>query len=102
MVNSVSSQLCEELEKRGFRVVQVPVTEFLRAGGAAKCRGTRVVFAYLCIASGLLMLIGLLYPRVMIFANSLFGIFVLANALGLLGGYWWSASPRGGAVAPQQ
>ena len=37
LVNSVSSQLSEELEKRGFRVVQVPLTEFLRAGGAAKC-----------------------------------------------------------------
>jgi len=37
LVNSVSSQLSGELEKRGFRVVQVPLTEFLRAGGAAKC-----------------------------------------------------------------
>jgi N-dimethylarginine dimethylaminohydrolase len=37
LVNSVSSQLSGELEKRGFDVVQVQLTEFLRAGGAAKC-----------------------------------------------------------------
>jgi len=74
----------------------------LRSSNSVYKRGTRVVFACLCIASGLLMLIGLLYPRVMILANLLFGIFVLANAVGLLCGYRWGASPRYSAVAPQQ
>ena len=63
-------------------------------------RGTRIAFAGLCIASGLLMLTGLLYPRLMIYANSLFGLLILANAVGLLGGYWWGASARDGSVAP--
>lgn len=37
LVNSVSSQLSRKLENLGFKVVQVHLTEFLRAGGAAKC-----------------------------------------------------------------
>jgi ornithine--oxo-acid transaminase len=37
IVNTISSELSAELEQRGFRVVQVELTEFLKAGGAAKC-----------------------------------------------------------------
>jgi N-dimethylarginine dimethylaminohydrolase len=37
VLNQVSAELCRELEARGFCVVQVGLTEFLKAGGAAKC-----------------------------------------------------------------
>jgi ornithine--oxo-acid transaminase len=37
LLNEISAQLCAELESRGFSVVQVKLTEFLKAGGAAKC-----------------------------------------------------------------
>jgi len=37
LMNEVSNELCRELEARGFEVVQVRLTEFLKAGGAAKC-----------------------------------------------------------------
>jgi N-dimethylarginine dimethylaminohydrolase len=37
LLNEISAQLCTELESRGFSVVQVKLTEFLKAGGAAKC-----------------------------------------------------------------
>jgi ornithine--oxo-acid transaminase len=37
LLNEISVELCAELQSRGFRVVQVQLTEFLKAGGAAKC-----------------------------------------------------------------
>lgn len=37
LLNEVSPQLSGHLEALGFRVIQVPLTEFLKAGGAAKC-----------------------------------------------------------------
>jgi N-dimethylarginine dimethylaminohydrolase len=37
VLNKVSSKLSGQLEKLGFEVVQVELTEFLKAGGAAKC-----------------------------------------------------------------
>jgi N-dimethylarginine dimethylaminohydrolase len=40
--NEVSSDLSRQLESKGFQVVQVPLTEFLKAGGAAKCLALRL------------------------------------------------------------
>jgi arginine dihydrolase len=37
VLNEVSDELSKELETLGFCVVQVPLSEFLKAGGAAKC-----------------------------------------------------------------
>ncbi len=37
LLNEVSPQLSSRLESQGFRVIQVPLSEFLKAGGAAKC-----------------------------------------------------------------
>jgi len=37
VLNAVSNELSRQLETLGFCVVQVPLTEFLKAGGAAKC-----------------------------------------------------------------
>ena len=37
LLNEVSAQLSARLGAEGFRVIQVPLTEFLKAGGAAKC-----------------------------------------------------------------
>jgi len=37
LLNEISAQLCAELEGRGFSVVQIQLSEFLKAGGAAKC-----------------------------------------------------------------
>jgi N-dimethylarginine dimethylaminohydrolase len=37
LLNEVSSQLSGHLVALGFRVIQVPLSEFLKAGGAAKC-----------------------------------------------------------------
>jgi ornithine--oxo-acid transaminase len=37
LLNQISSELAGRLETRGFHVVQVELTEFLKAGGAAKC-----------------------------------------------------------------
>ena len=37
LLNQVSSELCAQLQSRGFHVIQVELTEFLKAGGAAKC-----------------------------------------------------------------
>ena len=57
----------------------------LRSSVSVYKRGTRLLLAVLCTASGLLMLIALRWPQLMFPANSLFGIFVLLNAGGLLG-----------------
>lgn len=37
LVNHISPELDAELRGRGYSVVQTPLTEFLKAGGAAKC-----------------------------------------------------------------
>jgi N-dimethylarginine dimethylaminohydrolase len=37
LLNEISTELLAELQLRGFHVVQVKLTEFLKAGGAAKC-----------------------------------------------------------------
>jgi len=37
LLNEVSAELSRRLEAHGFRVMQLPLTEFLKAGGAAKC-----------------------------------------------------------------
>ena len=37
LLNEVSAELCARLEARGFEIIQVELTEFLKAGGAAKC-----------------------------------------------------------------
>lgn len=41
-VNQVSEELRARLEAAGFTVIQTPLTEFLKAGGAAKCLTLRV------------------------------------------------------------
>jgi ornithine--oxo-acid transaminase len=37
LLNQISEVLCAELELRGFQIVQLDLSEFLKAGGAAKC-----------------------------------------------------------------
>jgi N-dimethylarginine dimethylaminohydrolase len=37
LLNHISEELTADLELRGFQIVQVELTEFLKAGGAAKC-----------------------------------------------------------------
>jgi N-dimethylarginine dimethylaminohydrolase len=37
ILNNISRELNTQLEARGFRVIQVALSEFLKAGGAAKC-----------------------------------------------------------------
>ncbi len=37
LLNSISAELCAELQARGYQEIQVDLTEFLKAGGAAKC-----------------------------------------------------------------
>jgi N-dimethylarginine dimethylaminohydrolase len=37
LLNEVSPDLSSRLQSQGFRVIQVPLSEFLKAGGAAKC-----------------------------------------------------------------
>jgi N-dimethylarginine dimethylaminohydrolase len=42
VLNEISEALRGQLESRGFRVEQVRLTEFLKAGGAAKCLALRL------------------------------------------------------------
>ncbi len=42
LLNEISNELSRRLEARGFQVVQVQLTEFLKAGGAAKCLALRL------------------------------------------------------------
>jgi N-dimethylarginine dimethylaminohydrolase len=42
LLNEISDGLTRRLEARGFQVVQVRLTEFLKAGGAAKCLALRL------------------------------------------------------------
>jgi N-dimethylarginine dimethylaminohydrolase len=37
ILNQISNRLTSQLEQLGFKVIQVELTEFLKAGGAAKC-----------------------------------------------------------------
>jgi N-dimethylarginine dimethylaminohydrolase len=37
ILNNISSDLRHQLESRGFTIIEVTLTEFLKAGGAAKC-----------------------------------------------------------------
>jgi ornithine--oxo-acid transaminase len=37
ILNEISRELSSQLESRGFQVIQVALSEFLKAGGAAKC-----------------------------------------------------------------
>ena len=37
VLNQISAELHDDLQSRGFQVVETPLTEFLKAGGAAKC-----------------------------------------------------------------
>jgi N-dimethylarginine dimethylaminohydrolase len=37
ILNKISTKLSSQLEQLGFKVIQVELTEFLKAGGAAKC-----------------------------------------------------------------
>jgi N-dimethylarginine dimethylaminohydrolase len=37
LLNEISDKLGAELGSRGYHVIQVELTEFLKAGGAAKC-----------------------------------------------------------------
>ena len=37
ILNNISSDLRHQLESRGFNIIEVTLTEFLKAGGAAKC-----------------------------------------------------------------
>lgn len=42
ILNQVSDALRQQLEDKGFEVIETPLTEFLKAGGAAKCLTLRV------------------------------------------------------------
>jgi len=42
VLNEISNELRDRLESLGFRVVQVLLSEFLKAGGAAKCLALRL------------------------------------------------------------
>ena len=42
VLNEISTELSMRLEDLGFSVVQVPLREFLKAGGAAKCLALRL------------------------------------------------------------
>jgi N-dimethylarginine dimethylaminohydrolase len=37
VLNKISGELNEQLQAKGFRVIQIELSEFLKAGGAAKC-----------------------------------------------------------------
>jgi N-dimethylarginine dimethylaminohydrolase len=45
ILNTISNRLNSQLEQLGFHVVQVELTEFLKAGGAAKCLVMRLSHA---------------------------------------------------------
>lgn len=42
IMNNISEALQQKIEAKGFKVIQTPLTEFLKAGGAAKCLTLRV------------------------------------------------------------
>ena len=42
VMNKASDALKQQLEEKGFEVIETPLTEFLKAGGAAKCLTLRV------------------------------------------------------------
>ncbi len=42
IINKISDELNRRISEKGFKVIQTPLTEFLKAGGAAKCLTLRV------------------------------------------------------------
>jgi N-dimethylarginine dimethylaminohydrolase len=42
IVNRATPGFVETLASRGFRVLQTPLTEFMKAGGSAKCLTLRM------------------------------------------------------------
>jgi lysine-ketoglutarate reductase/saccharopine dehydrogenase-like protein (TIGR00300 family) len=42
VMNKASDSLKQKLDRAGFRIIETPLTEFLKAGGAAKCLTLRV------------------------------------------------------------
>ncbi len=42
IMNNITDQLEQRITEKGFKVIQTPLTEFLKAGGAAKCLTLRV------------------------------------------------------------
>lgn len=44
LINEVSRELIERLEAEGFDVIPMPLSEFLKAGGAAKCLVMKISF----------------------------------------------------------
>jgi len=42
ILNQASNALRQQLESRGYSVLETPLTEFLKAGGAAKCLTLRL------------------------------------------------------------
>jgi len=54
ILSEVSDELSGRLEQRGFRVVQVPLSEFLKSGGAAKCLSLRLSDLDVTHAQGLI------------------------------------------------
>ncbi len=53
LLNKISGRLRAELETRGFHVVETPLSEFLKAGGAAKCLVLRLSELGVTHAAGL-------------------------------------------------
>ncbi len=51
IMNKVSPELHKTLREKGFTVIETPLTEFLKAGGAAKCLTLRVTEPILPIAN---------------------------------------------------
>jgi N-dimethylarginine dimethylaminohydrolase len=52
ILNQASAALRQQLETRGYGVVETPLTEFLKAGGAAKCLTLRLDEPRLAAAAG--------------------------------------------------
>src|SRR6185437_15199040 len=42
ILNKVSMELSDQLKSKGFRVIEVALSEFMKAGGAAKCLAMRL------------------------------------------------------------
>jgi N-dimethylarginine dimethylaminohydrolase len=42
ILNEISRELSDQLKSKGFRVIEVALSEFLKAGGAAKCLAMRL------------------------------------------------------------
>ena len=51
IMNKASGELKQILQTKGFRVIETPLTEFLKAGGAAKCLTLRVTEPIMPVAN---------------------------------------------------